>query len=130
MAWVETQFEEPERIEYATFAKHGDYVEGVFAETVERKNSYGKNEVHILVKTGEGADGIAEIKSIRANQRLLAQVASVKRGKRILIKYVDDQVNDGMDKAGEPLKPTKLFRVAVDDGRPSSRDVSSDDIPF
>lgn len=116
MAWRETQFEEPERVQFAKLDLIGDNIEGVFAGTQERKNNFGRTEVHVLIKTGEGPDG-AIVESLRTNQRLLAQVASVKRGARIRIEYVDDRPNEGVDREGRPLQPTKLFRVQVDDGK-------------
>jgi hypothetical protein len=143
MAWVDTQFEEPVRVEYARFDRFGDALEGNFAGTEERKNKFDKMEVQILVKVGEGSDGVAEIKSVRANQRLLAQVAPIKRGALVRIEYIEDRPNDGVDKQGEPLKPSKIFRVQTDSTPgaraaprpPASRredppPPSDDDIPF
>src|SRR3954466_7845743 len=117
MAWVDTKFEEPKRVQFAKLEQIGDVLEGVFAGTVEQQNSFGRKEVHILVKTGTSPDGEAEIESLRTNQRLLAQVASVRRGALIRIEYVDERPNEGVDREGRPLSPTKLFRVQVDDGR-------------
>lgn len=114
MAWVETEFVEPVQTKFVNLNLIGDYVEGIFAGTEERKNNFGKTEVHALIKTGEGEDGEAIIESLRTNQRLLAQVASVKRGTRIRIEYVNDKPNDGVDKQGKPLQPTKLYKVQVD----------------
>lgn len=117
MAYVDTEFEEPERIMFAKLESIGDSIEGIFAGTEERKNNFGKTEVHARIKTGESEDGEAIIESLRTNQRLLAQVASIKRGARIRIEYVDDRENEGVDRQGNALKPTKLFRVQVDDGK-------------
>lgn len=117
MAWIEPQFEEPERVQFAKLELIGDHIEGVFAGTQERKNNFGRTEVHVLIKTGETPEGETVIESLRTNQRLLAQVASVKRGSRVRIEYVDDRPNEGVDREGRPLSPTKLFRVQVDDGK-------------
>jgi len=117
MGWTDTVFEEPVRVQFAKLDLIGDDIEGVFAGTEERKNNFGKSEVHILIKTGHTQEGEPVMESLRANQRLLAQVASVKRGTKIRIEYVSDQPNDGVDKQGNPLKPSKLYRVQVDDGK-------------
>jgi hypothetical protein len=134
MAYVETVFEEPEIVKFAKLELIGDSVEGIFVGTEERKNNFGKNEVHIKIKTGTGPEGESVIESMRANQRLLAQVAAVKRGAKIRIEYVDDRMNDGVDREGRPLKPTKLFKVEVDDGQKAapakSKAQNEDDIPF
>lgn len=118
MAWVSTNFEEPERIQFAKLDLIGDAIEGIFAGTEERKNNFGKNEVHIRIKTGENTDtGEVIVESLRANQRLLAQVAPIKRGQRVRIEYVSDRMNDGVGRDGTPLKPTKLYDVQIDDGK-------------
>jgi hypothetical protein len=134
MAWTDTKFEEPERVQFAKLEQIGDALEGVFAGTTERQNNFGRKEVHVLVKTGTSEDGEALIESLRTNQRLLAQVASVRRGALIRIEYVDDRPNEGVDREGKPLSPTKLFRVQVDDGKQApaapARVAASDDIPF
>jgi hypothetical protein len=137
MAWTDTQFEEPEIVKFAKLDQIGDDLEGIFAGTEERQNSFGKKEVHVKIKTGEGPDGEAVIESLRTNQRLLAQVASVRRGARMRIEYVEDRPNDGVDREGKPLSPTRLYRVQVDNGATAaksqpvpSRAVSDDDIPF
>jgi len=117
MAFVDTQFEEPEIVRFAKLELIGDAIEGIFAGTEERQNNFGKKEVHIKVKTGEAEDGEAVIESLRANQRLLAQVASIKRGAKVRIEYVEDRANDGVARDGTPLKPTKIYRVQVDDGK-------------
>ena len=117
MAFVDTEFEEPERVQFAKLNNIGDSLEGIFFGTEERKNNFGKMEVHIRIKTGKADDGSAFIESLRANQRLLAQIASVRKGALVRIMYVDDQPNDGMDRDGQPLKPTKLYRVMVDDDK-------------
>jgi hypothetical protein len=88
------------------------------------------------VRTGTTSEGEAIIESLRTNQRLLAQIAPVKRGARIRIEYVDDRPNDGVDREGAPLNPTKLYRVQVDDGRAAhaapapAATGTDDDIPF
>src|SRR6266849_11001118 len=115
--WTDTVFEEPERVQFAKLDLIGDSIEGVFAGTNERKNNFGKTEIHVLIKTGETPEGETIIESMRTNQRLLAQVASVKRGARIRIEYIDDRPNEGVDREGRPLQPTKLFRVQVEDGK-------------
>jgi hypothetical protein len=134
MAWTDTQFEEPEIVKFAKLEEIGDSIQGIFAGTEERQNNFGRKEVHIKIKTGESQDGEAEIESLRTNQRLLAQVASVKRGAMIRIEYVEDRHNDGVDREGQPLKPTKLYRVQVDNGanasRPAAPSTQSNDIPF
>ena len=117
MAFVDTEFEEPERVQFAKLNAIGDSLEGIFAGTEERKNTFGKTEVHIKIKTGTADDGSANIESLRANQRLLAQIASVRRGALVRIEYVADQENDGVDREGQPLKPTKLYRVMVDNDK-------------
>jgi hypothetical protein len=131
MAYVETVFEEPEIVKFAKLELIGDSIEGIFAGTEERKNNFGKTEVQIKIKTGTGPEGEPIIESLRANQRLLAQVAAVKRGAKIRIEYVDDRMNDGVDREGRPLKPTKLFKVEVDDGRAAATSkANEEDIPF
>lgn len=126
MGWVDTNFEEPERIQFAKLDLIGDVLEGIFAGTEERKNSFGKTEVHIKVKTGVTGDGEAIIESLRTNQRLLAQVAAVKRGAQIRIEYVSDRPNEGVGRDGRPLSPTKLYKVQVDDGKSAT----TDGVPF
>jgi hypothetical protein len=136
MGWIDTQFKEPERVNFAKLDMIGDSLEGIFVGTEERKNNFGRTEVHVLVRTGTTSEGEALIESLRTNQRLLAQIASVKRGARIRIEYVDDRPNDGVDREGRALQPTKLYRVQVDDGRavqsapaPAATG-TDDDIPF
>lgn len=129
MGWYEPSFEEPARVQFAKLDMIGDSVEGIFAGTEERKNNFGKTEVHVLIKTGETEDGPL-IESLRTNQRLLAQVASVKRGAKIRIEYVDDRANDGVARDGTPMKPTKLFKVQVDDGKAPAPAQRNEDIPF
>lgn len=128
MAFVDTHFKEPEIVKFAKLELIGDAIEGVFVGTEEATGKFGK-EVHIRVKTGEADDGEAVIESLRANQRLLAQVASVKRGALIRIEYVDDKMNDGVARDGTPLKPTKLYRVQVDDGKRAAVPATGE-IPF
>lgn len=131
MEWEDTEFQEPERLDFAKFSQHGDAIEGVFLETRERKNDFGKNEVHALVMTGKTDDGTPTVAWVRTNQRLLAQVAPVKRGQRIRIEYVSDQPNDGVGRDGKPLSPTKLFRVRVAKSGPAKpQPQGEDDIPF
>lgn len=120
MAWTKTKFEEPDDIRFVKLNKIGDAVEGIFAGTKERKNNFGKSEVQILVKTGENEDKSPILEGLTANQRLLAQIAPVKRGASIRIEYVDDKQNDGVDREGKPLSPTKLYDVMVDDGKPAA----------
>jgi hypothetical protein len=133
MDWVDTKFEEPEIIAFARLDHIGDFIEGVFAGTEERQNNFGRKEVHIKIRTGDGPDGEAVLESLRANQRLLAQVASVKRGSMVRIEYVEDRPNDGVDREGRPLSPTKLYRVQVANGvaaqRPAQQS-NANDIPF
>lgn len=119
MAWIKTKFEEPSDVRFVKLNRIGDAVEGIFAGTAERKNNFGKNEVQILIKTGENEDKSPIIEAMTANQRLLAQIAPVKRGAAIRIEYVADKPNDGVDRDGKPLSPTKLYEVMVDDGKPA-----------
>lgn len=137
MEWADTEFEEPEIIKFAKLENIGDAIEGVFAGTEERQNNFNKTEVHIRIKTGEGPEGEPVIESLRANQRLLAQVAPVKRGTMIRIEYMEDRPNDGVGRDGKPLSPTKLYRVQTASGkspaqRPTTRQGSAQDdgVPF
>lgn len=120
MAWTKTKFEEPDDVRFVKLNKIGDAVEGIFAGTNERKNHFGKSEVQILIKTGENEDKSPIIEAMTANQRLLAQIAPVKRGTVVRIEYVADKPNDGVDREGRPLNPTKLYDVMVDDGKPAA----------
>lgn len=137
MEWTDTEFEEPEIIKFAKLDNIGDTIEGVFAGTEERQNNFNKTEVHVRIKTGEGPEGEPVIESLRANQRLLAQVAPVKRGSMIRIEYTEDRANDGVGRDGRPLSPTKLYRVQMANGKPQSQRPTAqqkppqgDDIPF
>lgn len=136
MEWADTEFEEPEIIKFAKLENIGDDIEGVFAGTEERQNNFNKTEVHIRIKTGEGPEGEPVIESLRANQRLLAQVAPIKRGSMIRIQYMEDRPNDGVGRDGKPLSPTKLYRVQTASGKPPQRpaapqgSLQNDDIPF
>lgn len=134
MAWQEPKFEEPERVEFAQFNQFGDAVQGLFLETEERRNNFGKTEIHIKIKTGEDDDGTAQVKSVRANQRLLAQFANVRPGSLVRVEYTEDRENEGVDREGKPLKPSKIFRVLVDDGKKTGGAAKAapteDEIPF
>lgn len=121
MEWMDTEFEEPEIIKFARLENIGDAIEGVFAGTEERQNNFNKTEVHIRIKTGEGPEGEPVIESLRANQRLLAQVAPVKRGSMIRIVYLEDRQNEGVGRDGRPLSPTKLYRVQTANGKPQAQ---------
>jgi hypothetical protein len=135
MSWIDTQFKEPERRDFAKLDMIGDALEGIFAGTEDITGKFG-SDVHVLVRTGTTSEGEAIVKALRTNQRLLAQIAPVKRGARIRIEYVDDRANDGVGRDGKPLNPTKLYRVQVDDGRAAhaapapAATGTDDDIPF
>lgn len=121
MAWTEPEFEEPEITKFAKLNLIGDSIEGMFAGTEEAKNNFGRSEVRIRIKTGESNEGEPVIEVLTANRRLLAQVAALRKGVRVRIEYVDDQINEGVGRDGTPMKPTKLYRVQFDDGREQAK---------
>jgi hypothetical protein len=120
------------------FQQFGDLLKGRYLGT--REDASGKFGPQVVADI-ETADGIF---SIPLNASLRPKLAKVKTGMDIRVTYAEDKPNDGVDRQGRPLSPTKMFRVEVSEDPPAPRrptavappaqaaaaPVNEDDIPF
>lgn len=121
MAFVKVTVPEPEDMdEEATFQKFqsiGDKMAGVFLSKVTTQGNFGKAQVNYKFRNAQGLVICTPPWHLKQLFEAANAGAGLKRGDKVIAKYVDDKPMTGVGDDGQPKNPMKKFDLLVDDGK-------------